>query len=225
MESVAQRPAAEQHSVFISCFGIGAARWSAFTARSTSRRANAKGAALMLNALPQANAMLGDRGYHANWFSLALTARGICTRIPSKANRNVLIPHDRALYRQRRKIENMFGRIKNRRRIHTRYDRCARTFSSAICIAAAVIWWLQGVWTLIRPQNVAKGSSGTFMREFTFIDFAKLTFLQRLGGAIRTKKRDESFSYSADHSRRVSRATYPGSPFFPAPRPYAGTPQ
>ncbi len=36
----------------------------------------------------------------------------------------------------------MFGKIKNWRRIHTRYDRCARTFMSAICIAATLIFWL-----------------------------------------------------------------------------------
>ena len=50
--------------------------------------------------------------------------------------------HDRILYRQRHKIENMFGRLKDWRRIHTRYDRCAHTFMSAICIAAAIIFWL-----------------------------------------------------------------------------------
>jgi transposase len=34
----------------------------------------------------------------------------------------------------------MFGRLKDCRRIHTRYDRCAHTFMSAICIAAAIFW-------------------------------------------------------------------------------------
>ncbi|MSO67268.1 MAG: transposase, partial [Pseudolabrys sp.] len=52
------------------------------------------------------------------------------------------IEHDRTLYRQRHKIENMFGRLKDWRRVHTRYDRCAHTFMSAICIAAIVILWL-----------------------------------------------------------------------------------
>ena len=84
-----------------------------------------KGAALMLDALPKAKAMLGDRGYDADWFRGALTARGITPCIPSKANRKIAIPHDRALYRQRHRIENMFGRLKDWRRIHTRYDRCA----------------------------------------------------------------------------------------------------
>ena len=101
-----------------------------------------KGAALMLDALPPAKEMLGDRGYDANWFRDALAARGIAACIPSKANRKILIPHDRVLYRQRHKIENMFGKLKDWRRIHTRYDRCAHTFFSAICIAATVIFWI-----------------------------------------------------------------------------------
>jgi transposase len=58
------------------------------------------------------------------------------------ANRKVQIEYDKTLYRQRHKIENMFGRLKDWRRVHTRYDRCAHTFMSAICIAAAVIFWL-----------------------------------------------------------------------------------
>jgi transposase len=101
-----------------------------------------KGAALMLDALPLAKALLGDRGYDAGWFRNALHTRGITACIPSKTNRKIPLAHDRVLYRQRHKIENMFGRLKDWRRIHTRYDRCAHTFMSAICIAAAVIFWL-----------------------------------------------------------------------------------
>ena len=101
-----------------------------------------KGAALMIDALPPATAMLGDRGYDADWFRSALLAKGIAPCIPSKANRKSPIAHDRTLYRQRNRIENMFGRLKDWRRIHTRYDRCAHTFMSAICIGATVIFWL-----------------------------------------------------------------------------------
>jgi transposase len=84
-----------------------------------------KGAALMLSALPKAKELLG-----------------IAACIPSKASRKQPIEHDPTLYRQRHKIENMFGRLKDWRRIHTRYDRCAHTFMSAICIAAVVIFCL-----------------------------------------------------------------------------------
>ena len=109
---------------------------------SEGQMSDYKGAALMLDALPKAKALLGDRGYDADWFRNALTVRDIEPCIPSKANRKIPITHNKILYRQRHKIENMFGRLKDWRRIHTRYDRCAHTFMSAICIAATVIFWL-----------------------------------------------------------------------------------
>jgi transposase len=109
---------------------------------SEGQMSDYKGAAIILEALPPAKAMLADRGYDADWFRDALTARGIIPCIPSKANRKIPIPHDQTLYRQRHKIENMFGRIKDWRRVHTRYDRCAHTFMSAIYIAATIIFWM-----------------------------------------------------------------------------------
>ena len=109
---------------------------------SEGQMSDYKGAALMIDAFPKAKVLLGDRGYDADWFRHALIERGITPCIPSKTNRKVPIPHDRALYRQRHRVENMFGKIKDWRRIHTRYDRCAHTFMSAICIAATVIFWI-----------------------------------------------------------------------------------
>jgi transposase len=109
---------------------------------SEGQMSDYKGAALMIDAFPKAKALLGDRGYDANWFRAALAERGIAACIPSKINRKELIPHDTVLYRQHHRIENMFGKLKDWRRIHTRYDRCAHTFMSAICIAATVIFWL-----------------------------------------------------------------------------------
>ena len=46
------------------------------------------------------------------------------------------------LYRQRHKVENMLGKLKDWHRIHTGYDRSAHAFMSAICIAATVIFWI-----------------------------------------------------------------------------------
>lgn len=62
--------------------------------------------------------------------------------ILAKTNRKAHIPHDTALNRKSHRIENMFSKFEDCCRIHTRYDRCAHTFLSAICIAAAVIFWL-----------------------------------------------------------------------------------
>jgi transposase len=101
-----------------------------------------KGAALMIEAFPKAKALLGDKGYDADWLRKALIDRKIAPCIPSKSNRKIKIDYDKTLYRQRHKIENMFGRLKDWRRVHTRYDRCAHTFMSAIAIAATVIFWL-----------------------------------------------------------------------------------
>jgi transposase len=70
-----------------------------------------------------------------------LLDKNITPRIPS-TSRKVPIAYDQTLYSTRHKIENMFGRLKDWRRIHTRYDRCAHTFTSAICIAATVVFWL-----------------------------------------------------------------------------------
>ena len=109
---------------------------------SEGQMSDYKGAALMIDAFPKAKVLLGDKGYDANWLRVALAEREIAACIPSKANRKVPIPHDATLYCQRYRIENMFGRLKDWRRIHTRYDRCVHTFFSAICIAATVIFWL-----------------------------------------------------------------------------------
>lgn len=100
------------------------------------------GAALIEAALPAAHDLIADRGYDSRRFRDVLQARGITPCIPSSRCRKLPIPHDRLLYRQRHRIENMFGRLKDWRRVATRYDRCAHTFFSAICIAATVIFWL-----------------------------------------------------------------------------------
>ena len=109
---------------------------------SEGQMSDFKGAKAILPALPKAKELLADKGYDANWFREALAIRKIIACIPSKSNRKIAIPHDRKLYQQRHKIEIMFGRLKDWRRIHTRYDRCAHTFMSVIYIAATVIFWL-----------------------------------------------------------------------------------
>lgn len=100
------------------------------------------GAKLLYPDLPQAQTLIADKGYDSDEFRDALEAKGITPCIPPRSNRKEAIPFDAALYKTRARIENMFGRIKDWRRVATRYDRCAHTFFSAICIAATVIFWL-----------------------------------------------------------------------------------
>jgi transposase len=92
--------------------------------------------------LPPVDVLIADKGYDSDEFREALAARNIKVCIPPKRNRKIQYSFDKQLYKTRHKIENMFGRLKDWRRISTRYDRCAHTFFSAICIAAAVIFYL-----------------------------------------------------------------------------------
>ena len=101
-----------------------------------------KGAALLLPSFPQAKELLADRGYDADWFRAALVQKGIVPCIPGKKNRKVPINYDKILYKQRHKIEIMFGRFKDWRRIAMRYDRCAHTFFFVICLAVSFIFYL-----------------------------------------------------------------------------------
>ena len=82
------------------------------------------------------------RGYDADWFRDALREKGTKLCIPAKKNRKTKIKFNGKLYKQRHKVENMFGKFKDWRRVATRYDRCAHTFFSTICIAASVIFYL-----------------------------------------------------------------------------------
>ena len=86
--------------------------------------------------------LLADKAYDANWLRELLAERGAEAVIPCNPTRKKLIPYDAVAYRQRNLIERMFGRIKDFRRIATRYDKLARNFLSAVLIAATIIWWL-----------------------------------------------------------------------------------
>ena len=85
--------------------------------------------------------LLADRAYDANRLRFWLDEQGAVAVIPSTASRRAPIPHDTTRYRARNLIERMFCRLKDFRRIATRYDKRADNFLSAICIAAAISWW------------------------------------------------------------------------------------
>jgi transposase len=109
---------------------------------SEGQMSDFKGAAMLVDKLPNARVLLADRGYDANWFRAALLAKGTAPCIPPKKNRTKPMLYDRTLYKQRHKVENLFAKLKDWRRIATRYDRCAHTFFSSICIAAITIFYL-----------------------------------------------------------------------------------
>ena len=100
------------------------------------------GAAALMNALPEADWLLADRGYDADWFREGLIERGTRPCIPERKSRKTTIKYDKRRYKRRNRIERMFGRIKDWRRVATRYDRSPTVFLSAIMLTATVIFWL-----------------------------------------------------------------------------------
>ena len=101
-----------------------------------------KGAAALLSNLPKVEWLLGDRGYDADWFRDALKDKGIKPCIPGRKSRGKHVKYDKRRYKRRNRIEIMFGRLKDWRRIATRYDRCPKVFLSAIALAATIIFLL-----------------------------------------------------------------------------------
>jgi transposase len=86
--------------------------------------------------------MIGDKGYDATHLRLFLENRGTTPVIPNKTNRKVAFPFDAQLYRFRNIIERTFCRLKDFRGIATRYDKLAQNFLAAICLVAALCFWI-----------------------------------------------------------------------------------
>jgi transposase len=86
--------------------------------------------------------LIADKAYDTNFLRELLASKGITAVIPSIRRRKPLIPHDVVIYRERNLIERMFGRLKDFRRVATRYDKLARNFLATALLAAITIWWL-----------------------------------------------------------------------------------
>ena len=86
--------------------------------------------------------LLADRGYDADHLRKLLADRGIEAVIPSTAARRAPIPYNTVAYRDRNRVERMWCRLKDFRRVATRYDKLARNYLSGVLIAAACACWL-----------------------------------------------------------------------------------
>ena len=96
----------------------------------------------MRDPLPAASTLIADRGYDSNWCRQALEAKGVAPCILPAKSRKTPLDYDKSLYRHRHKTENLSAKLKDWRRIATRYDQYAHTVFSAIYIAAAVAFYL-----------------------------------------------------------------------------------
>ena len=82
--------------------------------------------------------MLGDKAYDSAELREELDERGTKPVIPNRSNRRQPYRFSKRLY----KIESAFNRLKDFRRIATRYDRLARNYLASVCLAATLVWWI-----------------------------------------------------------------------------------
>lgn len=85
---------------------------------------------------------LADAAYDSDALRRSLIARGTRPVIPNNPTRKNKHPFDKAAYRQRNVVERSFARLKDWRRIATRYDRLARNYLAAVTLASIVCYWL-----------------------------------------------------------------------------------
>ena len=85
-------------------------------------------------------ALLADKGYDGDRFRESLLVRGILPIIPPRSNRKVPEHPDYRRYKDRNRVERMFGKLKQQRRIATRYDKTLLSFESFLNLAATRLW-------------------------------------------------------------------------------------
>lgn len=104
--------------------------------------ADSTAAPALLQGLRGANYVLGDKGYDADALRALLRAGKTIPVIPGRRNRRRKIRYDELRYRERHLIENAFCRLKDFRRVATRYDKLARNFLSAVALATLIAFWV-----------------------------------------------------------------------------------
>lgn len=86
--------------------------------------------------------LIADRGYDSNDIRQLIADRGAEAVIPPSSPRVRQIPYDRTAYRERNLVERLWCRLKDWRRIATRYDKLARNYLSGVLLAAILIYWI-----------------------------------------------------------------------------------
>ncbi len=96
----------------------------------------------LIRRVEPAERMLGDKAYDSAELREELAEHGTKSVIPNRSSRKLLFTFNRRLYRLRWRIEAAFNRLKDFRRIATRYDKLARNYLASVCLVAALVWWL-----------------------------------------------------------------------------------
>ena len=84
--------------------------------------------------------VIADKGYDSEAFVLHLKGQEAEAVIPSRANHKVQREIDRHLYKERHLVENQIGKLKQFRRVFSRFDKLAKNYLSFIYFASSVVW-------------------------------------------------------------------------------------
>jgi transposase len=84
--------------------------------------------------------VVADKGYSSGKIHRYLRRRGICYSIPRKDNEKHRGKFDKSLYRQRNRVERCFNRLKQFRRIATRYEKKAQNYLAMLTLASILLW-------------------------------------------------------------------------------------
>jgi transposase len=95
----------------------------------------------LIRRVDPAQSILGDKAYSGE-LREELNEQGTKPVIPNRSNRKEPFSFNKRLYKLRWRIEAAFNRLKDFRRIATRYDKLARNYLASVCLAAALVWWI-----------------------------------------------------------------------------------
>ena len=96
-------------------------------------------AAALIDGLP-AKIVMADTAYDADHFRQAINDKHAIAVIPSNPSRTKKYPLDKHLYAQRHLVECCFSRLKQFRRVATRFEKTARNYLAVVTLAAIVLW-------------------------------------------------------------------------------------
>ena len=88
----------------------------------------------------EADCVIADKGYDADHLTEKLAEGGAEIVIPPKRNRKVQRSYDADLYKERNRVERFFSKLKQFRRVATRYDKLLQNFMGFVKLAAIAIW-------------------------------------------------------------------------------------
>jgi|TARA_Y100000294_G_scaffold115380_1_gene107037 transposase len=95
---------------------------------------------MLLDALSETTVVLADKAYDADWIRDLITAQGAAPNIPDRSNRKDRHCFSKVLYKERNLVERFFNKIKQFRRVATRYEKLGANFLAMTKLAAIRIW-------------------------------------------------------------------------------------